>query len=111
MPSQLLRRTLTVRRRSARETALKVKVNCQYFLLHLTDDHDEIELDGTNVRECLEKLVALYPRVKKWLFREDGELANFVDIFVNLESTFPNQLSDPLKEGDVIYIVMMHTAG
>jgi molybdopterin converting factor small subunit len=90
---------------------LKVKVNCQYFLLHLTDDHDEIEVEGNTVRECLERLVAVYPRVRKWLFREDGELANFVDIFVNLTSTYPNQLSDPVSEGDEIYIVMMHTAG
>ena len=90
---------------------MNVKVNCQYFLLHLTDDRDEIEVDGRTVRECLEQLVALYPKVRKWLFREDGELANFVDIFVNLESTFPNQLSDPVKDGDEIYIVMMHTAG
>ncbi len=90
---------------------MKAKVNCQYFLLHLTDDHDEIEVEGDTVRDCLERLVDLYPRVRKWLFREDGELANFVDIFVNLASTFPNQLSDPVKEGDEIYIVMMHTAG
>lgn len=90
---------------------MKVKVNCQYFLLHLTDDHDEIEVEGDTVRECLERLVTVYPRVRKWLFREDGELANFVDIFVNLSSTYPNQLSDPVNEGDEIYIVMMHTAG
>jgi molybdopterin synthase sulfur carrier subunit len=92
-------------------TGLKVKIDVQYFLLHLTDDHDVIEVEGNTVRECLEQLVVRYPKVKKWLFREDGELANFVDIFVNLESTFPNQLSDTVKEGDVIYIVMMHTAG
>ncbi len=92
-------------------TALRVKVNCQYFLLHLTDDHDEIEVEGSTVRECLEQVVAVYPAVRRWLFREDGELANFVDIFVNLENTFPNELSDPVREGDEIYIVMMHTAG
>jgi molybdopterin converting factor small subunit len=90
---------------------LKVKVNCQYFLLHLTDDRDEVEVEGSTVRECLEKVVGLYPKVRKWLFREDGELANFIDIFVNLESTFPNQLGDPVKDGDEIFIVMMHTAG
>jgi molybdopterin converting factor small subunit len=90
---------------------LKVKVNCQYFLLHLVGDHDEIEVDGSTVRECLEQVVALYPGVRKWLFREDGELANFIDIFVNLSSTFPNELSEAVREGDEIYIVMMHTAG
>ncbi len=90
---------------------MSVKVNVQYFLPHLTDDRELIEVEGHTVRECLEQLVARYPKVKKWLFREDGELANFVDIFVNLDSTFPNELSNPVKEGDEIYIVMMLTAG
>ena len=90
---------------------MKVKIDVQYFLPHLTEDHLEVDADGNTIRECLEQLVARYPKVKKWLFREDGELANFIDIFVNLDSVFPNQLEDAVKDGDVIYIVMMHTAG
>lgn len=90
---------------------MKVKVDVQYFLPHLTEDHLEVEVEGNTVRECLEQLVARYPKAKRWLFREDGEIANFIDIFINRESLFPNQLSDPVREGDVIYIVMMHTAG
>lgn len=70
-----------------------------------------VDVEGNSIKECLDQLVAKYPKVKKWLYREDGELANYLDIFVNLESMFPNQLSDPVKDGDVIYIVMMHTAG
>ena len=79
--------------------------------MHLTEDQMVIDVDGNTIKECLEQLIARYPKVKKWLFREDGELANFVDIFVNLDSVFPNQLSDPGRDDDVIYIVMMHTAG
>lgn len=90
---------------------MKVKIDVQYFLMHLTEDQMVIDVDGNTIKECLEQLIARYPKVKKWLFREDGELANFVDIFVNLDSVFPNQLSDPVKDDDVIYIVMMHTAG
>jgi molybdopterin converting factor small subunit len=96
---------------TVREAQLKVKIDCQFFLLHLTDDQMVIEVEGDTIKECLEQLVAKYPKVKKWLYREDGEIANYLDIFVNLESTLPNQISDPVKDGDVIYIVMMHTAG
>jgi molybdopterin converting factor small subunit len=79
--------------------------------MHLTEDQMVVEVEGNTIKECLDKIVTRYPKVKKWLYREDGELANFIDIFVNLDSVFPNQLSDPVKDGDVIYIVMMHTAG
>jgi molybdopterin converting factor small subunit len=79
--------------------------------MHLTEDQMVVDVEGNTIKECLDQLVTRYPKVKRWLFREDGELANFIDIFVNLDSVFPNQLSDPVKDGDVIYIVMMHTAG
>ncbi len=90
---------------------MKVKIDVQYFLMHLTEDQMVVEVEGDTIKECLDQLVTRYPKARKWLYREDGELANFIDIFVNLDSVFPNQLSDPVKDGDVIYIVMMHTAG
>jgi molybdopterin converting factor small subunit len=90
---------------------LKVKIDVQYFLMHLTEDQMVVEVEGNTIKECLDQLIARYPKVKKWLYRADGGIANFIDIFINLDSVFPNQLSDPVKDGDVIYIVMMHTAG
>jgi len=87
------------------------KVNVQYFLPHLTNDRDSIEIEGGTVKECLDRMVELFPQMRRWLFREDGQLANFIDIFVNLESTFPDELTRPVKDGDEIFIVMMLNAG
>jgi molybdopterin converting factor small subunit len=87
------------------------RVNVQYFLPHLTHDRDTVDVEGRTVRECLDRMVELFPPMKRWLFREDGQLANFIDVFVNLESTFPDELTRPVKEGDEIFIVMMLNAG
>jgi len=87
------------------------RVNVRYFLPHLSHDQETVDLEGETVRECLEHFVERFPQARRWLFREDGELANFVDVFVNLESQFPDELSRPVKEGDEIFIVMMLNAG
>jgi hypothetical protein len=87
------------------------RINVRYFLPHLTHDLETVDVPGTTVAECLHILVDRYPSMKRWLFREDGQLANFIDIFVNLDSTYPDELSRQVTETDEIFIVMMINAG
>lgn len=82
-----------------------------YFLPHLTNDRDEVEVDGSTVRQCLEQLVARFPGLKKWVFKNDGNLTDFIDIHINSDLSFTNELSQPVKDGDEIYIIMMLTGG
>jgi hypothetical protein len=87
------------------------RVNVRYFLPHLTHDLEYVDVPGNTVRECLDETVSRYPAMRRWLFREDGELANFIDIFVNMESTYPDELTRPVNATDEIFIVMMINAG
>ena len=87
------------------------RVNVRYFLPHLTHDQETVDVPGATVGECLHDLVRRYPAMKRWLFREDGQVANFIDLFVNLEMTTPDDLTTPVKENDEIFIVMMINAG
>jgi hypothetical protein len=73
------------------------RVNVRYFLPHLTHDQDYVDVPGATVKECLDEMVTRYPDMKRWLLREDGELANFIDVFVNLDSMYPDELSRPVK--------------
>lgn len=90
---------------------MSVKVNVYYFLPHLTNDREEIEVNGSTIGECLEHLESQYPRVREWLFGKDGRISNFLDIYVNLEMVDPHDLARQVKDGDVIHIVMMLTGG
>ncbi len=87
------------------------RINVRYFLPHLSNDLETIDVPGTTVRECLDKMVERFPKMRRWLFREDGELANFIDIFVNMESTYPDELTRPVMDTDEIFVVMMINAG
>jgi molybdopterin converting factor small subunit len=90
---------------------MSVKINVRHFLPHLTNDQDVVEVEGSTIGQCFENLVARFPKVKRWLFGKDGKLSNFIDIFVNLESVPPDELTKPVKDGDEIHIVMRISGG
>ena len=90
---------------------LSVKINVHYFLPHLTNDQDVVEVEGRTIGQCLEKLVARFPKVREWLFGKDGNLSNLVDVYVNLESAYPEGLAKLVKDGDEIHIIMMISGG
>ena len=90
---------------------MSVKINVYYFLPHLTNDQEIVEVNGNTVGECLNQLVSIYPKAKEWLFGKDGNLSNFLNIYVNLEDTHPDELTTVVKDGDEIHIVMHLTGG
>lgn len=90
---------------------MSVKINVRHFLPHLTNDQDVLEVNGSTIGECFEQLVARFPKLRGWLFREDGNLSNFIDVYINLESAYPDELTKPVKDGDEIHIVMKISGG
>ena len=90
---------------------MSVKVNVYYFLPHLTNDQEEIEVNGSTIGQCLEQLINIFPKAREWLFGKDGKISNFLDIYINLEMVDPHDLTRQVDDGDVIHIVMMLTGG
>ncbi len=50
-----------------------------------TEGEKQIDINGNNVGRALEELVEKYPSLKSHLFGDDGELRQFVNLFVNNE--------------------------
>jgi len=69
------------------------------------------QVDGGTVGQCLDHLVRQFPGIEKDLFDEDGKLLGYINIFVNGESAYPEDLAKPVKEADEIYIVPMFAGG
>lgn len=76
-------------------------------------DHKVIiaEVDGDTVGECFDHLVKQFPGIEQDVFGEDGKLLTYISIFVNGESTYPGDLTKPVKDGDDIYVVPMIAGG
>ena len=65
---------------------MSVKINIHPLLGEYTNNQDVAEVNGSTVGECLEQLV---------------------DIFVNAENAYPEELAKPVKDGDKLYIIMI----
>ena len=90
---------------------MSVKINIHPFFHHLTEDQDVVEVNGNTVGECLRQLVARFPEVKNWVFEKNGNLNRLVDIYVNGESAYPDELAKMVKDGDELHIVVIIAGG
>ncbi len=75
------------------------------------DGRAQVEVEGRTVGECLQALVARYPDLKPVLFTENGQLRRNLEIYLNLESAYPDELSKPVADGDQIHVTVMLTGG
>jgi len=75
-------------------------------LRKLTNEEDKVSLEGGTLQQIIDALEAKYPGIKERLCEENGELRNFVNVYINGEdSRFLDGLSSSINEGDEISIV------
>jgi molybdopterin converting factor small subunit len=90
---------------------VSIKANIHQNLRHLTNDLSTVEVNGTTVGECLKDLVKQFPGLRKYVFDKKNRLLNYVDVYVNLESSFPEELAKPVKDGDELDITLIIAGG
>jgi len=90
---------------------VSVKIHIHPFLSQHTNNQDVVEVNGSTVGQCLEQVVARFPELKQWLFEKDGKLNRLVEIYVNMESSYPEELAKPVKDGDELHIIIIISGG
>ena len=70
-----------------------------------------VPIEGNTVGECLNNLIRQYPGMEKALFTKKNKLQNIVEVFVNHETAYPNELIKPVKDGDEIQLLVMLAGG
>ena len=93
------------------EQAISIKVNIRPGMQHLTNDRELVEVSGSTVGECLNHLVKQFPDIEEELLDEDGRVLGYVDIYVNGESSYPEELAKPVKDGDELFILQVIGGG
>jgi molybdopterin converting factor small subunit len=88
-----------------------VKVHLHLTLRQFTNGQEIIDVEGTTVGECLKNVVKKYPGMESSIFGKNGKLSNIVEIYVNLQSAYPNELAKQVKGGDEIHVTMMLAGG
>ena len=70
-----------------------------------------VDVEGATVGECLRHLVGRYPGMEKALFDARGNLLNVVEVYLNMESAFPDELAKRVADGDDIHLTLMIAGG
>ena len=90
---------------------MSVKINIQKNLQYLTKDQAMVEVDGSTVGQCLDQLVKIFPNLKTMASTRNKTWLDYVTIFVNKESAYPNELATSVKDGDEIDIILIFAGG
>jgi len=91
---------------------MSIKIRIHPYLFGFTDDVESVQVKGGTVGECFEELVKQFPGLEKGLFDEQtGKILPVFDIWVNEESSYPEELEMPVKDGDELYITTVIADG
>ena len=71
-----------------------------------TDGQASVKAEGSSVGEVLKSLGERYPDLQKRIFKDDGELHDFVNVFVNNEDIrYMDDLATAVAEKDTVDII------
>jgi molybdopterin converting factor small subunit len=88
-----------------------VKVNLHLTLRRHTGGREAVEVEGKTVGECLRNVVKQFPGLDASIFDKKGGLSHLVEIYLNLQSAYPNELAKPVKDGDEIHVTLLLAGG
>jgi molybdopterin converting factor small subunit len=71
------------------------------------DVETNLDVEGNTVGDCVRCVIERYPDIKKKIFATEDKLKYHVEILVNGESTFPQELMYPVKDGDSVSVLVL----
>ena len=75
-------------------------------LRRVTDGQDKVDTSGDTLREIIDSMESQFPGIKERLCDENGDLRNFVNVYVNGEDVrFLEGIDSATGDGDEISIV------
>jgi molybdopterin converting factor small subunit len=90
---------------------MSIRVHLYSNLQQFTDNHNEVEVSGSRIGECLDDLVRQFPRIKPVLFNKRGKMSDTIFVSINLKSPHPEELTKLVNNGDELYIVRIIAGG
>ena len=90
---------------------MSINVSIHRTHRQFTDGLDSVGVEGNSVGNCLDDLIRQFPDMGNALFDKKGKLLNAIEIYINLESAYPDELVKPVKDGDDIHITLMLAGG
>ena len=86
---------------------MPVKIHIHTTHRQFTDGKEVVMVEGKTVGECLNNLIKQFPKMEKAIFAKKDKLLNNIEVYLNHESAYPNELLKAVKDGDEIHLVTM----
>ncbi len=90
---------------------MSVQVHVHKTHRQFTSGQEVVETQGNTVGDCLKDLVRQFPGMAGNLFAKNGKLNALVEIYLNAQSAYPDELAKRVKDGDQIHITLMLSGG
>jgi molybdopterin synthase sulfur carrier subunit len=90
---------------------MSVTVKLHPILRQFTQGEKMVEVEGTTIGECIDKLDKKFPGIKQHLVNKTGKLHDLWDIYVNSSSSYPEELALPVHDGDELNIIALIQGG
>lgn len=76
-----------------------------------TKGQEVVEVEGNTVGECLNALCQWFPDMKSAIFDNKGKVRNHIEVYVNAQSAYPDELKKKVTPGDEVTITVMLAGG
>jgi len=90
---------------------MNAKINIPHILRQYTNNQGVVEVNGNTVGQCLNHLIKQFPGIKQEIFDNNGKLHDYIDVYVNGESSYLEELAKPVKPGAELYILFVIDGG
>jgi molybdopterin converting factor small subunit len=85
---------------------MKINVKISSIMRQDANWKEIIEVEGSTPMECTDNLVKKYPGIRRWIYDKKGDMWPRLQYYVNNEIIYPQELNNPLKEGDELFILL-----
>jgi molybdopterin converting factor small subunit len=89
---------------------VSIRVHVHKTHQQFTSGMEMVETEGMTVGDCLKDLVRKFPAMSEKVFK-NGKLNPLMEVYLNAQSAYPNELARPVKDGDQIHLTLMLSGG
>ena len=90
---------------------MSVEVEIPSVFARYANNQTVTKVEGSTVGEYLHDLGRQFPDLRKIILDKNGRLSHAMDVYVNGESAYPEEMAKPVKDGDKLNIVMLIQGG
>jgi molybdopterin converting factor small subunit len=90
---------------------MSIKINLAPYFSKIADNNGFLEANGNTVKEAIEDIDNRFPGFKKECIDELGRLYGFIEIYINQEPAFPDELNRKVTINDEITILTLVGGG